>query len=72
MSICTGEFALLDDFEQCVTECQPLPDDGAIGDTTGNSVQCRMYHLGAAAESGNRATHCPHASIPSADATCVY
>jgi hypothetical protein len=71
MSICSGEFALFADFEECVTECQTLPDDGTIGDTTGNSVQCRMYHLGAAAESGNRATHCPHASIPSADATCV-
>ncbi len=71
LTICTDGDAIYADFEECNTACQTIPDDGTIGDTVGNSVQCRMWHLGAAAESGNTSTHCPHASVDSADNTCV-
>ena len=71
MTICQGEDQIYEEYEDCTTACAELPDDGEIGDTVGDSVQCRIYHLGAAAESGNTATHCPHASAESADNTCV-
>ncbi len=51
--------------------CAELPDSGEIGDTVDDSVRCRIYHLGAAAVSGNPATHCPQASVGSADNACV-
>lgn len=43
----------------CLTDCASWPE-GPEGATSGNSVQCRIYHLGVAGD--DPATHCPHGS----------
>jgi hypothetical protein len=57
------------DAEQCLAECAHVPDLGGfeVSQNEGNSVQCRLYHLGAALASPT--FHCPHASgqTPCAD-----
>ena len=55
---CTGANAVYD-MATCMTKCATIPTNGKPNDTTGNSVQCRIYHLGAAAS--DPVTHCPHA-----------
>lgn len=40
---------------------------GMIGDTSGNTIGCRLYHAGAAA--ADPVTHCPHAG-PTGGAVC--
>ncbi|MCB9531030.1 MAG: hypothetical protein H6698_01270 [Myxococcales bacterium] len=62
---------LYDDFEDCLDRCDHFDDDGAIGDTTGDTVQCRLYHLHAAtADRLSAAIHCAHASERSTATTC--
>ena len=51
---------LYGDRADCLATCGLFPDDGERGATEGNSVQCRAYHAGVAAENGE--LHCPHAS----------
>jgi len=46
-------------FDSCATDCAGWAA-GTPGDTSGNTFECRVYHLGAAA--GDPATHCPHAA----------
>ena len=61
MSNCTGDDALYNDNASCMTACEGFATDGAIGATSGNSVQCRIYHLGVAGSSAAMAhDHCPH------------
>jgi len=55
---CTGTNAVYD-AATCMTKCATIPTSGQVNDTTGNSIQCRIYHLGVAAS--DPATHCPHA-----------
>jgi hypothetical protein len=55
------------DRDTCMAVCATLPATGAEGDTDGNSVQCRTYHAGVAADDG--ATHCPHAA-PNGGGVC--
>jgi hypothetical protein len=45
----------------CRTACGDVPDEGGydIRDTLGDTVQCRLYHVSAAAL--DAALHCPHA-----------
>ncbi|HMV70145.1 MAG TPA: hypothetical protein PKA64_25110, partial [Myxococcota bacterium] len=45
--ICTGDNAITWNTD-CATDAATYPTDGAVGATSGNSIQCRMYHLGAA------------------------
>jgi hypothetical protein len=47
-------------FEACVEDCLDVPDLGGFhtGLASGNSVQCRLYHVGAATQ--DPGTHCPH------------
>ncbi len=52
-----------DDAEDCFTQCATFAP-GTPGDTSGDSLACRLYHLGAAADvsdTANPNTHCPHA-----------
>jgi hypothetical protein len=52
----------------CATACAGLTDGGAaaINAGSGNTVQCRIYHLGAAGASASAATtHCPHGQVVS-------
>ncbi|MBI1944538.1 MAG: hypothetical protein HYS27_02520 [Deltaproteobacteria bacterium] len=51
----------------CDTACQGFGQDGAINDATGDTVQCRLYHAGAAAADN---THCAHAGEDSSADTC--
>ncbi len=51
----------------CQTACAGFPANGDVNAATGNSVQCRIYHAGAAA---GDATHCDHADADSAAGTC--
>jgi hypothetical protein len=41
------------------------PADGEDGAAGGDSVQCRIYHLGVAGSDGDTsaAVHCPHGSV---------
>lgn len=48
------------DKPECMEVCRTYPTNGEEGDTTGNTLQCRAYHLEAAASDAS--THCPHAS----------
>jgi hypothetical protein len=43
--------------------------EGTEGDTTGDSVQCRIYHAGGPA-AGDPGLHCPHAG-PDGGGVCV-
>jgi hypothetical protein len=48
----------------CLTKCSDMLADqaidlGSLADTAGNTLGCRIYHAGAAAN--DAATHCPHA-----------
>jgi len=45
-----------------MTACNLMPNNAADGITTGDSVQCRIYHAGVAGNPPtNAAVHCPHA-----------
>lgn len=48
--------------DECQSACREVPDLGGfeVSQNEGNSVQCRLYHLGAALASPT--FHCPHAS----------
>lgn len=55
---CTGANAVYD-AATCMTKCMTIPTNGQPNDTSGNTIQCRIYHLGAAA--ADPALHCAHA-----------
>ena len=59
LATCSGDNAVFTDAATCETACAAWPA-GTAGDTSGNSLACRSYHLGAAAS--DAATHCPHAA----------
>ncbi len=60
---CTGSNQLYGDLPECMDACTLFPDDGMPNDTSGDTVQCRIYHLGLAG-SGPDADdiHCPYGS----------
>lgn len=61
LSACTGGLALYADRAACETACAGIPAGGVPNATAGNTLQCRIYHLGVAASSAANATiHCPH------------
>jgi hypothetical protein len=66
-NICTGDNAITWTTD-CMTDAAAIPTDGTPGATGGNSIQCRMYHLGAALL--DAATHCPHGA-PDGGGVCV-
>ena len=53
--------------QNCLTACSKLPQ-GALTDTGGQTVGCRLYHAGAAAGAG-APVHCPHAG-PAGEGVC--
>jgi hypothetical protein len=59
MDICFEEFATR---AACMTECQSLDDLETYNSTmqSGGEVQCRQYHVNAAAT--DETVHCPHAA----------
>lgn len=64
---CADFFATCADFPDptwadaaaCETDCATWTQ-GTPGDTSGDTLECRAYHVGAAAT--DAATHCPHAA----------
>ena len=62
---CSGEPTYFETFNECKVACAAFPEDGIVGEKTGDTVQCRIYHLGVAGDdlSGGAAMHCPHGSI---------
>ena len=70
---CSGEQELFADKGVCMAACEGFPADGAGGDSDGDSVQCRIYHLGVAGSDlagGSDATHCPHGAVDGGE-VCV-
>ena len=64
---CTGANAQFADQGACEDTCRTWPA-GKAGDTTGNSVQCRIFHLKEVQLMPDEAaTHCPHAGVNSDD-----
>jgi mono/diheme cytochrome c family protein len=66
---CTGENAIDWGDSDCQTLCAAYDMSGLNGDTSGDTVQCRIYHLGDPA-GGEPAIHCPHGS-PDGGGVCV-
>jgi len=65
---CSGDDALYADDDACQAACAAFATTGSDGDTTGDTLQCRTYHAGAAAD--DAATHCPHAG-PDGGGVCA-
>ena len=59
---CTAENELYASAVDCGAACSTLPERGSAGDSSGNTVQCRIYHLGVAGSAGDESAgvHCPH------------
>lgn len=63
---CTGDNAQYASMTDCMETCAALAwPEGTAGDTSGNTIQCRIYHGGAPAAS-NPGEHCPHAGASGA------
>jgi hypothetical protein len=60
---CTGELVLYADRPECETACLSIPATGVAGDPGGNTIQCRIYHLGIASGPDMPMTHCPHGAV---------
>jgi hypothetical protein len=56
----------------CLTACAAYATSGTFGDTTGNTIQCRMYHATVAlgGDATTKMTHCPHAGETSDPTYC--
>ena len=69
---CLADNTLFADSDECATACSELSDDGAVADVAGDSVQCRIYHLGVAGADppASAETHCPHGG-PDGAGVCV-
>ena len=72
-SSCSGVMGEVTDMATCMAVCSNLPR-GMKGDTSGNTVGCRVYHgCVAGSSASNKMTHCPHADVwqlNSLTATC--
>jgi hypothetical protein len=62
---CTGANQLYADNNACMTACAGIPSDPTMPNAqSGNTLQCRIYHLNNAGGSQQLAmTHCPHAQV---------
>jgi hypothetical protein len=59
MSTCTGMYAQYQTAQECMNACALLPL-GMATDTSGDSIGCRIYHVGLAMDAGLN-PHCWHA-----------
>jgi hypothetical protein len=72
---CTGGNQLYANAAACMTACTNASGTAAFtqgtpGATSGNTVQCRIYHLGTPANT-DPATHCGHGKLPTATGMCI-
>jgi hypothetical protein len=64
LAACTGSNKLFNALSDCTTACNQYNSSGLSGATGGDTVQCRIYHVGVAYTSAaNAAIHCPHANV---------
>jgi hypothetical protein len=65
--LCTGALQVYADAAACQTGCAMIKTLGAVTDTAGNTLGCRIYHLGVAQSNATMAmTHCLHGKVDSA------
>jgi hypothetical protein len=71
LAACTDANAAYDDMQDCMDACEDFETEDAYdaGDTTGNTIECRMYH--ATVASTTPAVHCPHITVESQAPHCV-
>lgn len=62
MNVCTGGDAIYGSMDECMSACGALDTSGELGATSGDTMQCRLYHLGVAIREDDPAMHCPHAA----------
>jgi hypothetical protein len=62
---CSDEPTFFETFNECTEACSQFPTDGEVASAKGDTVQCRIYHLGVAGDdlSGGAGVHCPHGSV---------
>lgn len=60
LSACTGSNQLYATKAACLTACALIPSGGVANATSGNTLQCRIYHLAVASTPANALVHCPH------------
>ncbi len=65
MANCTSGNALYGDRAECLAACDQIPDIGEVNAPSGDSIQCRLYHLGAA--KGDPGVHCAHGGYSGAN-----
>ncbi|MBA3545888.1 MAG: hypothetical protein H0T76_05340 [Nannocystis sp.] len=63
-----ADFKEYDNNEACLAQCKQWPP-GEANATAGDTLGCRLYHVGVA-NTSEPAVHCPHAG-PNGAATCV-
>jgi hypothetical protein len=64
--LCTGALQVYADAAACQTGCAMITTLGAVTDTAGNTLGCRIYHLGVAQMNATNAmTHCLHGKVVS-------
>jgi hypothetical protein len=68
MSACTATNGQFTSAADCLSACSEFGQEGAYNDADGDTVQCRVYHGGAAV--ADPATHCSHAGA-SGGGVCV-
>jgi hypothetical protein len=66
---CTDANEQYADEAECQTACATW-DPGTPGDTAGDTLACRIYHVGVAATPGMAGEHCPHAG-PDGGGVCT-
>jgi hypothetical protein len=56
----------------CLTSCAAYATSGTFDDSTGDTLQCRMYHatVALAGDTTAKTTHCPHAGVTSDPTYC--
>jgi hypothetical protein len=64
--MCTGALQVYADAAACQAGCAMITTPGAVTDTAGNTLGCRIYHLTVAnMNATNAMTHCPHGKVVS-------
>lgn len=64
---CTAGNVLYSKAGDCASTCAAANNTGKAGDTSGDTIQCRIYHLSVAGiDAVSATTHCPHGLIPGA------
>jgi hypothetical protein len=62
--VTTPQAGFASDMAKCQARCKTYPE-GMKSDKSGNTLGCRIYHVGVAGlggpDSADRTTHCPHA-----------